>query len=214
MKKKEKYPKRRMDAVSGVYAGPSFMNRPVRKFGKQENSDADIDADIVEVYGGPEMMESWRRGEPEEPQVEDTQAEEPQVEDTQAEELQVEDKQAEELQEEDAQAEESQPERPGRDNKIPALKKFRKARFPDNEFDPRIAMAVYGGPDYFSPNSASAPVFGIPFKAVSNEETASKTAAVDPNAKHCKECGSILMPNARFCTECGTPVPKDEGETI
>ena len=204
MKKKEKYPKRRMDAVSGVYAGPSFMNRPVRKFGKQENSDADIDADIVEVYGGPEMMESWRRGEPEEPQVEDTQAEE----------LQVEDKQAEELQEEDAQAEESQPERPGRDNKIPALKKFRKARFPDNEFDPRIAMAVYGGPDYFSPNSASAPVFGIPFKAVSNEETASKIAAIDPNAKHCKECGSILMPNARFCTECGTPVPKDEGETI
>ncbi len=204
MKKKEKYPKRRMDAVSGVYAGPSFMNRPVRKFGKQENSDADIDADIVEVYGGPEMMESWCRGEPEEPQVEDTQAEEPQVEDTQA----------EELQEEDAQAEESQPERPGRDNKIPALKKIRKARFPDNEFDPRIAMAVYGGPDYFSPNSASAPVFGIPFKAVSNEETASKTAAIDPNAKHCKECGSILMPNAKFCTECGTPVPKDEGETI
>jgi len=194
MKKKEKYPKRRMDAVSGVYAGPSFMNRPVRKTGKQENSDADIDADIVEVYGGPEMMESWRRGEPEEPQVEDTQAEE--------------------LQEEDAQAEELQPEIPGRDNKIPALKKIRKARFPDNEFDPRIAMAVYGGPDYFSPNSASAPVFGIPMRAVSNEETASKTAAIDPNAKYCKECGSILMPNARFCTECGTPVPKDEGETI
>ena len=194
MKKKEKYPKRRMDAVSGVYAGPSFMNRPVRTIGKQENSDADIDADIVEVYGGPEMMESWRRGEPEEPQVEDTQAEE--------------------LQEEDAQAEELQPEIPGRDNKIPALKKIRKARFPDNEFDPRIAMAVYGGPDYFSPNSASAPVFGIPFKAVSNEETASQTAAIDPNAKYCKECGSILMPNARFCTECGTPVPKDEGETI
>lgn len=194
MKKKDKYPKRRMRAVAGVYAGPPLRNIPVRKTEKQEEPAGDIDVDIVEVYGGPEMMESWSRGEPEEPRVEDTQAEELQTEDTQVEEL--------------------QPENPEADPNRPTFKKIRKARFPGTEFDPRIAMAVYGGPDYFNPNSAPVPGFGIPVRAVTNEETASKPAAIDPNAKFCKECGSILMPDARFCQECGTPVPKDEGETI
>lgn len=188
MKKREKYPKGRLIHGKKVYAGP-----PVGEDARRIKMIRQSDAEIVDVYGGPEMMGKLY-DDPEQEPVDDP---------------------VKEPAEGSAEGAPEAPETESEPSPVSRMEKRKVRRYPDSSFDPRIAEAVYGGPGYVDPRTNSMP-FGpansgmMGFTPPPEYETDAQTK----NAAHCKICGAIAKEGAKFCIECGSPLPKDEGETI
>ena len=208
--KKKKYPKNGMSGgrMGRVYAGPGQM--PGYRSGDEDENE---DPNMCDVYAGPGMMDEI--GYEEEPEVTESEAEETEAEATETEETEAEATEAEAPVPEEEKTESEVPE-PEEEPKVP-----RPSR---DQFDPRNMMAVYAGPEYWSPKPQNQPamvfVYAGPAQMQNyrggcmNRQPAPEQPDEPLEKKSfCPECGGLLQQGFRFCPFCGTPLKK-KGEQV
>ena len=208
--KKKKYPKNGMSGgrMGRVYAGPGQM--PGYRSGDEDENE---DPNMCDVYAGPGMMAEI--GYEEEPEVTESEAEETEAEATETEETEAEATEAEAPVPEEEKTESEVPE-PEEEPKVP-----RPSR---DQFDPRNMMAVYAGPEYWSPKPQNQPAMMFVYAGPAQMQNYRggfmnpQPAPEQPDEplekkSFCPECGGLLQQGFRFCPFCGTPLKK-KGEQV
>ncbi|MBQ2030995.1 MAG: zinc ribbon domain-containing protein [Lachnospiraceae bacterium] len=208
--KKKKYPKNGMPGgrMGRVYAGPGQM--PGYRSGDEDENE---DPNMCDVYAGPGMMDEI--GYEEEPEVTESEAEETEAEATETEETEAEATEAEAPVPEEEKTESEVPE-PEEEPKVP-----RPSR---DQFDPRNMMAVYAGPEYWSPKPQNQPAMVFVYAGPAQMQNYRggfmnpQPAPEQPDEplekkSFCPECGGLLQQGFRFCPFCGTPLKK-KGEQV